>query len=282
MIEVSMQYLTLNQKPTDTDFAKAGELIEIRGHGSLTLHDRRILNLLYENAGSRICDDIHHTMPISLLRGNHKGGERVSESIIRLMTTLVEVPVKGKNNKAATLRAAILSETTTSNDEGDPTGEVTYAFSKTMRDIIKDSTYWGRVRGAVMFAFTSKYSLALYELICLRINLKKWHDKFRVEEFRSLLGVPEGKLLEFKNLNSKVIQPALLEVNGMADFGVKIEPIRQGGKVRGNVTGFTVAWWRKDVPELKKAYEELKRAKVGRIARLAGKVEETKSLEDVA
>src|SRR5260370_26862328 len=234
-----MQYLTLNQKPTDTDFAKAGELSEIRGHGSLTLHDRRILNLLYQNAGSRICDDIHHTMPISLLRGNHKGGERVSESIIRLMTTLVEVPVKGKNNKAATLRAAILSETTTSNDEGDPTGEVTYAFSKTMRDIIKDSTYWRRGRGAVMFAFTSKYSLALYELICLRLNLKKCHDKFSVEEFRSLLGVPEGKLLELKKLKSKVIQPALLEVNGMADFGVKIEPIRQGGKVRGNVTVLT-------------------------------------------
>ena len=37
-----------------------------------------------------------------------------------------------------------------------------------------------------------------------------------------LLGVPNKKLLR------KVIQPAEAEVDGMADFGVKIEPIRKG------------------------------------------------------
>jgi hypothetical protein len=30
------------------------------------------------------------------------------------------------------------------------------------------------------------------------------------------------------------------EVNGMADFKVKIDPIRRGGKLRGTVTGFRV------------------------------------------
>ena len=40
-----------------------------------------------------------------------------------------------------------------------------------MREIIKDSTLWGRVRTAVIFAFTSKYSLSLYELLTARINL---------------------------------------------------------------------------------------------------------------
>jgi hypothetical protein len=39
------------------------------------------------------------------------------------------------------------------------------------------------------------------------------------------------------------------------------------------VTGFRVAWWRKDIPDLKAAYRELKRVKTGRLARLKGKVE---------
>src|ERR1700675_4372367 len=61
---------------------------------------------------------------------------------------------------------------------------VVYCFSKGMREIIKDSTLWGRVRHAVIFAFTSKYSLALYDLIAARINLKHmWQEEFSVEDF---------------------------------------------------------------------------------------------------
>ncbi|MGC2215612.1 MAG: hypothetical protein WA602_20575, partial [Silvibacterium sp.] len=75
------------------------------------------------------------------------------------------------------------------------------------------------------------------------------------------------------NLLQRVIQPAAIEVNGLADFSVKIEPIRTGGQLRGLVTGFKVAWWRKSEHELKAAYEELKRAKPGRLARLRKEVE---------
>jgi hypothetical protein len=45
------------------------------------------------------------------------------------------------------------------------------------------------------------------------------------------------------------------------------------------VTSFRVAWWRKDIPDLQAAYSGLKRAKVGRMARLRGDVE---TMENVA
>jgi len=97
----------------------------------------------------------------------------------------------------------------------------------------------GRVKNAVIFAFTSKYGLAVYELVAARINLKHmWQEEFTVADFRALVGVPDGKLERIPNLLQRVIQPAVLEVNGLADFGVKIEPIRKGGSMRGLVTGF--------------------------------------------
>jgi Initiator Replication protein len=161
-------HLTINQKPNGDDFAKAREVIEIRGTGSLTLHDRRVMNILYANAGQKICDDVQHVISLAELRGSHKGGERVKDSIIRLMATIVQVPVAGRNGRSATKRVQVLSDTTTSDDEEDPTSQVLYSFSPGMREIIKDSTLWGRVRTAVIFAFTSKYSLTLYELICAR------------------------------------------------------------------------------------------------------------------
>jgi len=248
-------HLTIDQKPGGDDFAKARELIEIRGTGELSLLDRRVMNVLYANAGARLCDDVVHVISIAELRGNHKGGERVKDSIVRLMKTVVQVPVTGRNGKPATRLVQVLSDTTTSDDEDDTSGQVLYSFSKGMREIIKDSTLWGRVRTAVVFAFTSKYSLTLYELITARINLKHvWQEEFELEDLRALLGVPPDRLLRTPDLLRKVIQPAEAEVNGLADFGVKIDPIRRGGTMRGLVTGFRVSWWRKDTPALQEAY----------------------------
>ena len=232
------------------------------------------MNVLYANSGTKICDDTSHVIGIAELRGAHKGGERVKDSILRLMKTVVEVPTKDSKGAPATKLVQILSDTTVSDDDNNPAGQVVYSFSRGMREIIKDSTLWGRVRSAVVFAFTSKYALALYELITARINLKHvWQEEFSVEDFRALLGVPEGKLERIPNLLQRVIQPAALEVNGLADFGVQIEPIRKGGQQRGLVTGFRVAWWRKDIPDLQAAHHELKRVKTGRLARLRGKVD---------
>ena len=226
-----MGKLTIEQRTTPHEgFAKAGELIEIRGTSSLTLHDRRVLNLLYERAGSRIIEDVEHVAPICELRGTHKGAERVKESILRLMRTIVEVPTVDRHGKPATQLVAILSDTTISDDDEEPGGEVLYSFSRGMRAIIASSTHWGRVRGQVMFAFTSKYSLALYELISMRINLQyKDGQIFELAEFRELLGVPPDKLLRTPDLLRYCVKPAELEVSKLAEFGGMIEPIRGGG-----------------------------------------------------
>ncbi len=232
------------------------------------------MNVLYANAGQQLCDDVQHVISISELRGLHKGGERVKESILRLMKTVVEVPTRDRKGNPALKLVPVLSDTTISDDDENPSGQVLYSFSPGMRAIIKDSTLWGRVRTAVIFAFTSKYALALYELISARINLTHvWQEDFSVQDLRELLGVPDDKLQRMPDLLRCCIKVAEVEVGGLADFGVKIEPIRTGGTVRGLVTGFKVTWWKKDIPGLKDAYSELKRSKVGRLARLTGKVD---------
>jgi plasmid replication initiation protein len=185
------------------------------------------------------------------------------------MKTIVSVPDLDRRGCTAGQNVQILSTTTITDDDDDPYGQVIYEFSPAMRAIIKDSTLWGKVRHAVVFAITSKYALSLYELIAGRINLKrKWLEEFSVGDLRALLGVPEKKLRRVPNLLQRVIRPAVLEVNGLADFGVEVEPIRKGGQERGFVTGFLISWWRKDEPELRAAYDELKQPKVGRMARL--------------
>jgi hypothetical protein len=129
---------------------------------------------------------------------------------------------------------------------------------------------WGRIQSQVMFAFSSKYALALYELLQKRVNLTHvWEQEFELEDFRRLLGVPDGKLLKFFHLNDKCLKPALLEVNALADHGVSLEPLRRGK----TVYGVKMRWWKKNRDEREIAYRELQRSKVGRLPRLKGKVD---------
>lgn len=266
---------TLAQRENTDGFPKAGEMIEIRRSSNLTLHDRRVLNLLIQQAGARIADDnVQHIISMRSLRSpDHKGGEMVRESIIKLMTTLVEVPTLDSKGNPATMRTTLLSSTTTTDDEDKPDGEVVYRFSKEMCEILHKSHYWGRIKPLVIFAFSCKYALTLYENLCLRRNLHKTGQFFDVESFREMLGVPPNKLVLFPQLKQSAITPAVEEINALSDFNITVEPVREGGKLRSKLIGLQVIWSPKNPHEWQEVLNELGRSKVGRITRIRGQNE---------
>jgi Initiator Replication protein len=148
-----------------------------------------------------------------------------------------------------------------------------YKFPDELRKIIQESRYWGRIKSYVMFAFYSKYALALYEAVCLRANLRVSEQAFGVDDFRALLGVEAGKLEGFKSLKQWALDPAVAEVNALSDFNVEVEMLREGGMQRGKLTGFRLRWEKKPSEEWRAVLDELNRPKVGRRARIRGKVE---------
>jgi hypothetical protein len=265
---------TIDQRRNTTGFPKAAELIEMKPTKELSLQGGRIFNALIENAVGQLGEDIEHEIAIIKIRGlTHKGSERVHDSIKALMTTLIEIPTTDKNGLPAILTTQLLSENTITIDEHDPKAILKYRLTPTIRKIITDSKRWGRLKGYVVYAFSSKYALALYEALCVRINLQKDHQFFTVDQFRQLLGVPDGKYPKFAHLRLWVIEPAILEINGLSDFMAEIEPVREGGFYRGKLKGFNLYWRKKDNDEWIKALDELGRPKVGRRERLEGSVE---------
>lgn len=264
---------TIAQIRNRDGFPKAGELIEFRSQQELSLQDRRILNLLIEHAGPNIVAESEHRISMAALRGRHRGNERVRDSILCLMTAIVEIPVRDKNGRPATQRGQFLADTTATDDEDDPNGEVRYSFSKTMRKVISESQYWGRLKAYVICSFQSKYALALYESLCLRGNLQINEQELGIGDFRQMLGIPEGKLGLFKNLKRWAIDLAVEEVNALSDFWVEVEPLRERGMQRGKLTGFRLSWRRKTKEEWKACLDELMRPKVGRKARMRDAVE---------
>lgn len=259
---------TLELTPAPGEMLKPAELIDIDGATSLTLAARRLYNQLIAHAfGPEMGKEGQEwTVRISDLRGTHRGNERLEDSVVALMKTIVTVRLAN----GSTRRVALLG----GNDMGDPErahGNLTYSFDKRLVPLLRESSVFGKLELAVMHAFTTKYGLALYEALARRVRLKsRFYEDFELDAFRELLGVPPDKLKTFSNLKLRAITPAADEINAIASFGCQIEPLKSGRKV----THIRVYWWRKDVDDLKKAYAELQRPKVGRKARISGEIDQ--------
>ena len=263
---------TLAVKAGHGEMIKPSELIDISGVGHLSLSARRLYNALVAHAfGLEMAKEgFEWSIPLGELRGTHRGNERLSDSIIALMKTVVTVRLSNGGTRRVQLPGG-----NDMHDEERSRGYLTYSFDKRLVALLRNSTVFGKLEIAVMMAFSTKYALALYEAIARRARLKhKFMEEFSLEEFRDLLGVPIGRLTTYGNLNQYAIKPAVKEINALASFGVTVDPRKNGRRV----VGFTVAWWLKDVESLKNAFVEVRRHKTGRKARIEGKVEE---IEDI-
>lgn len=262
---------TLELTPGHGEMIKPAELIDISGAANLSLSARRVYNKLVAWAFSPEMGEPGHewTIGLSELRGAHKGTERLEDCIVALMRTIVSVRLSdGRTRRVALLGGNDLA------DEDRPRGTLTYSFDKRLVVLLRNSTVFGKLELKVMMAFSTKYALALYEAITRRVRLKyTFCEEWSLDELRDVLGVSEGKLTTYGNLNKVAIRPALREINAMAAFGVRMTPVKQGRKV----VGVSVGWWQKDVEGMKEAYAEVERPRVGRKARIAGEVEEISS-----
>ena len=268
--------LTLLQKTNFGGFPKAGELIEVTGTHLLEASDRALLNTLIQRAhdsGNLTDVDAEWELTFSELRqglSRHESNDRVRASLDRLGNVRVTVHYQSSTGKPRTLKTPLLAFTDT-DDEDDVSATVQYGIPKRLRFILARSNRWGRVRCEVAYAMKCKYAIALYELVCLRINRESCVEVFALERFRDLLGVPPGTYALGADFQRFVIGPALLEVNGLSDFGVSIDLRRRHS--RAPIHEVAVAWWKKQGDEFRAAVQERERSKVGRKARLRGQVQ---------
>lgn len=236
----SLPLLTLALTPRNGEAIKPAELIQVSGHHELTLNARRAITVLWYHAhmqGVEVGKD--YTIEIDQLRSEgHRGYQTVVDAIEQLMRSLLvirradgttsRVQFLGGNNMDSPDRAA---------------GVLTYSFDKILIQFLKDSSVWSKISIPTLMAFTSKYSVSLYENAALLSRLSfKTQEEYSVDDFRTMMGIPAKKYKSFGELNKHVLKPALDEVNALAPFAVHLLPIKQGKKV----TAIRMGWWRKE------------------------------------
>ena len=275
---------TIDQKTNVLGFPKPGELIEMTGTHALEASDRAILNVLYQHAhdSGRLLDlNAEWEIPLVQVReafSKHESSDRLRDSLDRLMRVVVNVfyvavdKGDGEGPEQRVVITGLFDFFDVSGKELAKRATLRYGLPRKLAPILENSGRWGRIKAEIVCSMTSKYAIALYELVQLRVNMERCLEVFAIDRFRELLGVPPGKYVRVDNFMRKVIEPALLQVNGLSDMGVQIELRRRHS--RAPVHEVAVAWWRKQGDEFRAAMQERRRSKIGRMARLRGKVEE--------
>src|SRR5512132_1846188 len=185
-------FKTLDARPSSETMIKPGELIDIVEMSPLTLSDRRIYNLLIASAWDRIERAVTHSIAKRELRGTRDANDRVGESVERLMSAIARLEIE-INGRRYIRRVQLLGDT--DQDKQEEGGLLHYRFPPALRAIIRKSRIFARLKKDSIFALSSKYALALYEVCEKRVNLeRRWSEDFTVERFRQLLGVDPGKL----------------------------------------------------------------------------------------
>ena len=276
---MAMMYLTAKQKTNYSGFPKPGELIEMTGTHALEASDRAILNLLYQHAhdsGSLLEPNAEWEIPLATVRqslSKHESSDRLRDSLTRLMSVKVNVVYTAdagetEGPEQRVVITGLFDFFDVSAKELAKRATLRYGLPRKLVPILETSGRWGRIRAEIVCSMTSKYAIALYELIQLRANLDRCVESIPIERFRDLLGVPPGTYSRGDNFQRKVVDPAVLEVNGLSDMGVQIAMRRRHS--RAPIQTVTLAWWEKSGDEFRSAIAERNRSKLGRMARLKG------------
>jgi plasmid replication initiation protein len=275
-----MSTLTVKQQTNFDGFPKAAELIEITGAHALEATDRALMNTLFQlahDSGRLVEADAEWEITFAHLRqaqSKHDSNDRLKESLRRIRRVEVKVSyISARTGKRRTMETHLLEFTDTDDESGD--GTVQFGIPKRLRQVLARSNRWGRIRCEIAYAMTSKYAIALYEMVALRVNLERCTETISMELFREKLGVPPGAYERADNFMRFVIKPALLEVNGLSDIGVQIEMVRRHPRAPAHAV--TIAWWKKQGEEFRAAMQERNRSKVGRMARLRKLVEKVEA-----
>ena len=206
------------------EMVKPAEIIGIPGMEGWTLADRRTWNLLLMNAWSDRLEDpsADFTIPLRELRGLHDSNDRLRRSLRTLQTTLVDARMPD-----GALRTVQMLGGTDISDSDREHGVLKYDFHRKLVPLLRESDIYARMDVKILNAFTSKYGLALYEALAARINLRRTTEELDIGTLRQWLGVENGKLDEWYDLNRKAGSVALA---GCRRVPARCLPIRPRGR----------------------------------------------------
>jgi len=199
----------------------------------ISLLQWRAFSILYYNAYHDLknADGAIREIPLNafceLMGYNSKNFSYLDEHIKKLQTTIIE----WRNNPDEFERVTFFSYTAIKD------GMFRYSFHPKLEKKIYNPDRYARINILTVSQFTTRYALVLYEHLAMyRPNKSKGFQggspKWTLDEFRDLMGVSEIPSYQgFRELNRRILTPAVKEINEVSDLHVSVEKIKKGRSI---------------------------------------------------
>lgn len=179
--------------------------------GKLTLLQRKLSNVLLLNAYDHLISRPKHSIDartLCLMIGyNSNDIETLKASLRSLAETVAEWDMLDQKGRQEWGVSSLLSYAKLSG------GVCEYAYSPALAEKLHDPKVFALINLNIQRRFTSGHALALYEN-CFRFVRTGSTGWWPIDLFRRLMGVDDSAYYEsFKQLNAKIIKPAVAEVN---------------------------------------------------------------------
>lgn len=232
----------------------------------------KLMHLMISVAGGRMADPVKHEIRLADIRAVKGMKNHDRKSLTPLFEELCCAVLSYDDPAAMKHMIGGFLDHAEIDYRHEATGDVllSWEFGGLFRRMAGESDHWAILDRQTVYALTSKYAILLFQHFASLQNLQsKTAERFTISQLRSLLGVPEGKLERFANLNKWALKPAIAEVNQLARFTLSVTLHKTGR----TVTAIEIGWTPKPQPDLSNTKRELKSSRVGRTERRTGVVE---------
>lgn len=243
--------------------------------GALAL---KLMHLMISVAGGRMGDPVKHEIRLADIRAVKGMKNHDRKSLTPLFEELRGAVLSYDDPEAMKYTIGGFLDHAEIDYRHEVTGDVllSWEFGGLFRRMAAESDHWAILDRQTVYALTSKYAILLFQHFASLQNLQaKTAERFTIPQLRSLLGVPDGKLERFANLNKWALKPAIAEVNQLARFTLSVTLHKTGR----TVTTVEIGWQPK--PDMSDTKRELKTSRVGRAERRRGAVEHVEVVPSV-
>ena len=232
----------------------------------------KLMHLLIGKAGGRMAEDVRHDLRLADIKQIEGMRNHSRPTLRKLFAELAGAVIIFDDTEAQCeiiggfLDGARLDYRHETSDDL----LVSWWFGRAFREMAEKSCHWAILDRQTVFALSSKYSILLFQHIASLANLDHVDSKtFTIAELRSVLGVPDGKIARFADLNRDTIKPAIAEINQTSRLTLTATP----NKIGRSVVSVTISWEEKPLEQRREAKRELDRPKIGRKERRDGTAE---------
>ncbi|HBM57760.1 MAG TPA: replication initiation protein [Citreicella sp.] len=197
--------------------------------GKLTLLQRKLSNVLLLNAYDTLTSQPRHQIDartLCLMIGyNSNDMETLKTSLRGLAETVAEWDMLDEKGQQEWGVSALLSYAKLKG------GVCEYAYSPALAEKLHDPKVFALINLNIQRRFTSGHALALYEN-CYRFVRTGSTGWWSLDLFRRLMGVADSPYYDvYKQLNAKIIKPAVAEVNKTSNILLTPETRKMGRTV---------------------------------------------------